>query len=43
MSDTISANASETMRLASFKANGRAGYGAVVGTGIIDLGRRLAK
>ena len=31
------------MRLASFKANGRAGYGAVVGGGIIDLGRRLAK
>src|SRR6266849_3244549 len=31
------------MRLASFKANGRASYGAVTGTGIIDLGRRLAK
>jgi 2-keto-4-pentenoate hydratase/2-oxohepta-3-ene-1,7-dioic acid hydratase in catechol pathway len=31
------------MKLASFKANGRAGYGAVTGSGIIDLGRRLPK
>jgi 2-keto-4-pentenoate hydratase/2-oxohepta-3-ene-1,7-dioic acid hydratase in catechol pathway len=31
------------MRLASFKANGRASYGAVTGTGIIDLGRKLSK
>ena len=31
------------MRLASFRANGRAGYGAVAGTGIVDLGRRLPK
>ncbi|HKN09262.1 MAG TPA: fumarylacetoacetate hydrolase family protein [Pseudomonadota bacterium] len=31
------------MRLASFKANGRASYGAVVGSGIVDLGRRLSK
>ena len=29
------------MRLASFKANGRAGYGAVMENGIIDLSRRL--
>ena len=29
------------MRLASFKANGRAAYGAVTGTGIIDLSRKL--
>jgi 2-keto-4-pentenoate hydratase/2-oxohepta-3-ene-1,7-dioic acid hydratase in catechol pathway len=29
------------MRLASFKANGRAAYGAVTGAGIIDLSRRL--
>jgi len=35
--------ASEPMRLASFKTNGRASYGAVVGAGIIDLGRRLPK
>jgi 2-keto-4-pentenoate hydratase/2-oxohepta-3-ene-1,7-dioic acid hydratase in catechol pathway len=31
------------MRLASFKANDRASYGAVVGSGIVDLGRRLSK
>jgi 2-keto-4-pentenoate hydratase/2-oxohepta-3-ene-1,7-dioic acid hydratase in catechol pathway len=32
------------MRLATFKVNGRTGYGVVIGdTGIIDLGRRLAK
>jgi 2-keto-4-pentenoate hydratase/2-oxohepta-3-ene-1,7-dioic acid hydratase in catechol pathway len=29
------------MRLASFKAGGRAGYGAITDAGIIDLGRRL--
>src|SRR5215469_3882512 len=31
------------MKLASFKVNGRAGYGAVSGSGIIDLGRKLPK
>ena len=31
------------MRLASFKANGRATYGAVTGVGIIDLSRKLPK
>jgi 2-keto-4-pentenoate hydratase/2-oxohepta-3-ene-1,7-dioic acid hydratase in catechol pathway len=31
------------MRLATFKANGRTSYGAVTETGIIDLGRKLAK
>jgi 2-keto-4-pentenoate hydratase/2-oxohepta-3-ene-1,7-dioic acid hydratase in catechol pathway len=31
------------MKLASFKADGRPGYGAVVDGGIIDLGRRLPK
>ena len=31
------------MRLASFQANGRTSYGAVSGSGIIDLGRRLPK
>jgi 2-keto-4-pentenoate hydratase/2-oxohepta-3-ene-1,7-dioic acid hydratase in catechol pathway len=31
------------MKLASFKANGRVSYGAVVGTGIVDLGRKLTK
>src|SRR5258708_5929166 len=31
------------MRLASFKANGRASYGAVTESGIIDLGRKLPK
>jgi 2-keto-4-pentenoate hydratase/2-oxohepta-3-ene-1,7-dioic acid hydratase in catechol pathway len=30
------------MRLASFKANGRASYGAVTDKGIIDLGRKLS-
>jgi 5-carboxymethyl-2-hydroxymuconate isomerase len=29
------------MKLASFTANGRTGYGAVVGDGIVDLGPRL--
>ena len=29
------------MRLASFKVNGGASYGAVVDGGIIDLGRKL--
>ncbi len=31
------------MRLASFRVNGRASYGAVTDGGIIDLGRRLTK
>src|SRR6516165_11527337 len=31
------------MRLASFKANGRATYGAVTGAGIVDLSRKLPK
>jgi 2-keto-4-pentenoate hydratase/2-oxohepta-3-ene-1,7-dioic acid hydratase in catechol pathway len=32
------------MKLASFKVNGRASYGAVTGNGgIIDLGRKLSK
>ncbi len=31
------------MKLASFKVNGRNSYGVVVGTGIVDLGRRLPK
>jgi len=31
------------MKLASFKAGGRASYGAVIGSGIIDLGRKLSK
>ena len=31
------------MRLASFKANGRATYGAVTGTGLVDLSRKLPK
>src|SRR5262245_3134830 len=29
------------MRLASFQVNGRASYGAVTGSGIVDLGRKL--
>jgi len=29
------------LKLASFMANGRTGYGAVVGGGIVDLGKRL--
>jgi 2-keto-4-pentenoate hydratase/2-oxohepta-3-ene-1,7-dioic acid hydratase in catechol pathway len=33
----------KTMRLASFLANGRPCYGAVVDGGIVDLGRRLPK
>src|SRR5262249_18424853 len=39
----VSAQTTEatTMKLASFKANGRVSYGAVTGTGIIDLGRKL--
>src|SRR2546428_11371363 len=31
------------MKLASFKVNGRASYGAVTDKGIIDLGRKLPK
>ena len=31
------------MRLATFKANGRVSYGAVSGSGIVDLGKTLAK
>ena len=31
------------MRLATFSANGRVSYGAVVEDGIIDLGRKLSK
>jgi 2-keto-4-pentenoate hydratase/2-oxohepta-3-ene-1,7-dioic acid hydratase in catechol pathway len=31
------------MRLASFKTNGRAAYGVVSGTGIIDLSRKLSE
>jgi 2-keto-4-pentenoate hydratase/2-oxohepta-3-ene-1,7-dioic acid hydratase in catechol pathway len=31
------------MKLASFKANGRASYGVVTDEGIIDLGRKLSK
>lgn len=31
------------MRLASYEFNGRPGFGAVVGDGLIDLGRRLAR
>ena len=31
------------MRLASFRVNGRASYGAVTDGGIIDLGRKLTK
>jgi 2-keto-4-pentenoate hydratase/2-oxohepta-3-ene-1,7-dioic acid hydratase in catechol pathway len=31
------------MKLASFKAGGRTSYGAVTGSGIIDLGRKLTK
>src|SRR4051794_30407224 len=31
------------LRLASFKANGRATYGAVTDKGIVDLGKKLAK
>ena len=30
------------MRLASFQVNGRASYGAVTGSSIVDLGRKLA-
>jgi 2-keto-4-pentenoate hydratase/2-oxohepta-3-ene-1,7-dioic acid hydratase in catechol pathway len=30
------------MRLASFQVNGRASYGAVTGSGVVDLGRKLA-
>src|SRR5262245_63544482 len=32
-----------TLRLATFKARGRESYGAVTDTGIIDLGKKLAK
>src|ERR1700704_3220630 len=31
------------MRLATFKANGRVSYGAVTDSGIVDLGKKLAK
>jgi 2-keto-4-pentenoate hydratase/2-oxohepta-3-ene-1,7-dioic acid hydratase in catechol pathway len=31
------------MKLASFQANGRTSYGAVTGSGIVDLGRKLPK
>src|SRR5215475_10536819 len=31
------------MRLATFEVNGRPTYGAVTGSGVIDLGRRLKK
>ena len=31
------------MKLASFKANGRASYGVVTDSGIIDLGRKLTQ
>src|SRR5882672_7020664 len=31
------------LRLATFKTNGRVSYGAVTGSGIVDLGRKLAK
>ena len=30
-----------SLRLASFKANGRTTFGAVTDDGIVDLGRRL--
>ena len=29
------------MKIATFTANGRTSYGAVVGEGIVDLGKRL--
>src|SRR4029453_15222327 len=32
-----------SLRLATFKVNGRVSYGAVTDTGIIDLGKKLAK
>src|SRR5689334_16176002 len=32
-----------TLRLATFKAQGRVSYGAVTDTGVIDLGRKLSK
>ena len=32
-----------SLRLASFKAGGRASYGAVTDQGIVDLGRKLTK
>ena len=32
-----------SLRLATFKANGRVSYGAVTDTGIVDLGRKLTK
>ena len=32
-----------TLRLATFKANGRVSYGAVTDIGIVDLGKKLAK
>src|SRR5437588_12079565 len=32
-----------SLRLATFKVNGRVSYGAVTGNGIVDLGKKLAK
>ena len=32
-----------SLRLATFKANGRVSYGTVAENGIVDLGRKLAK
>ena len=32
-----------SLRLATFRANGRVSYGAVTDTGIIDLGKKLTK
>ena len=32
-----------SLRLASFKAGGRVSYGAVIGEGIVDLGKKLTK
>src|SRR5688572_26261723 len=36
-------NSRMVLRLASFKADGRASYGAVTDAGIIDLGKKLSK
>src|SRR5262249_10741268 len=41
--EVITRTETTTMKLASFKANGRTSYGAVTGSGIIDLGRKLTK
>ena len=32
-----------SLRLATFKVSGRVSYGAVTDTGVIDLGKKLAK